>query len=85
MTAQELFEELGRQIQSGELPGDAIVVRPVCNCDLEHGWVEARFLDQVQRTQRTEEEEGDGWHSPASFSGGMAEAVVRSALTVKLG
>ena len=49
MTARELAEQILREIKDGTLDAEAIVVRPLCMCDQEHGLVEARYLDQVVR------------------------------------
>ena len=49
MKAKELAVEILARIEAGELDPNATVVRPFCMCDLNHGWIEVRFIDSVFR------------------------------------
>jgi hypothetical protein len=49
MNVRELAVEILRRIDAGTLDPDAVVVRPLCTCDQDVGYVEARHIDQVVR------------------------------------
>jgi hypothetical protein len=80
MNVRELALEILRRIDAGELDPDAVVVRPLCTCDQENGWVEASCIDQVVR-QCVESGDPDR----RLFAFGSAAPGDDSATTVKLG
>jgi hypothetical protein len=49
MKLRELADLILDKIGSGDLDPDAVVVRPLCACDEDVGYVEAQFVDQVSR------------------------------------
>ncbi|MEZ4222564.1 MAG: hypothetical protein R3B13_16610 [Polyangiaceae bacterium] len=82
MKLRELADEIVRRIDAGEIDPDAIVVRPLCMCDEEVGYVEAQFLDQVVRQI---DSAPDVAPPGRIYRHGNAPASRNTAVTVKLG
>jgi len=80
MTVKELAEEILEDISSGRLDPNTVVVRPLCMCDQNVGYVEAKYLDPVVRRWDVAEVSGS-----RVYRYGNVEASETSALTVKLG
>jgi hypothetical protein len=49
MTIAQLYKELQRMLEAGEVSPDAVVVTPFCSCDENIGYKEAQFVDDVKR------------------------------------
>lgn len=81
MTVRELALEILRRIEAGELDPNAVVVRPLCTCDQENGWVEAACIDQVVRQLGRAQGDPDR----QLFDSGSAPRGDDTATTVKLG
>ena len=56
MNVKELADLINKMIQDGELDPSTSVVRPFCMCDEEYGYVEAHFLDLVERKYEADKE-----------------------------
>jgi hypothetical protein len=85
MTAQELAARILAEIATGELDPDAIVIRPVCMCDEDVGYIEAHYLDQVVRRFEAYHIESESGHSGRVYRYGAVPLGDGAARTLKLG
>ena len=89
MTARELAQAILQEIDAGTLDPDAVVVRPLCSCDHDYGWVEAKHLDQVIRRYEPVVEpewaKGLGESPSRMYRSGDVPPGPSTAVTLKLG
>lgn len=85
MTAQELAARILAEIAAGELDPNAIVIRPLCMCDEQVGYVEAQYLDQVVRGFEASNVEPESGRSGRLYRYGAVPLGDGAARTLKLG